>query len=121
MRRNRIVFAAVVVGLSVLALASRPAVGMEEPMASGEDLYNEYKCGMCHAVASAGIEATVKSDSMKGPDLGAYKTEIESDKLLAYATQASELDGKKHKKKYAGTPEEFTAIMAWLAQLEPAE
>jgi hypothetical protein len=94
---------------------------MEEPMASGEDLYNEYKCGMCHAVASAGIEATVKSDTMKGPDLGAYETEIEADKLLAYATQASELDGKKHKKKYAGTPEEFTAIMAWLAQLEPAE
>ena len=121
MRLNRIVFTAVVIGLSVFALAVRPAVGTDAPMPSGEDLFNNYKCGMCHAVASAGIEAKVKSDAMKGADLGAYKTEIGADKLLAYVTQAGELDGNKHKKKYAGTPEELTVILEWLAQLDPAE
>jgi len=121
MRRNRVFLAAVFVGLSMIVLASGPATGAAEPPVSGEDMFNEYKCGMCHAVASAGIEAKVKSDTMKGADLGGYKTEIEADQLLAYVSQAGELDGKKHKKKYAGTPEELTAILAWLAQLDPAE
>ena len=120
MRRYGYVFTVAFAGLFVIALAV-PTIEAEEPMASGADLYSEYKCGMCHAVASAGIEAKIKSDSMKGPDLGAYKTEMDAETLLSYLVLTDELDGKKHKKKYAGTPEELTVIMAWLEQLEPAK
>jgi len=71
--------------------------------------------------AAAGIEAKVKVDKMKGPDLGGYKDTKGPGVLLQYQRQEIELDGKKHKKKYEGTSEDFDAILAWLAGLKKAE
>jgi len=91
------------------------------PAASGSELFVQHKCDTCHSVAAAGIEAKVKVDKMKGPDLGGYKDTKGPGVLLQYQRQEIELDGKKHKKKYEGTSEDFDAILAWLAGLKKAE
>jgi hypothetical protein len=91
------------------------------PAASGPELFAQHKCDTCHSVAAAGIEAKVKVDKMKGPDLGGYKDTHGPGVLLQYQRQEIELDGMKHTKKYSGTPEDFDAILAWLGGLKAAE
>ena len=88
---------------------------------AGQDAFMAAKCNMCHAVASAGIEAKVKSEKMLGPDLGGYTPSVDTDKLMAYLTQAGDLEGVKHKKKFAGTADEAKVILAWLKGLEAAK
>jgi mono/diheme cytochrome c family protein len=88
--------------------------------ATGADLFESNKCAMCHSVAAAGIEAKAKIEKMKGPDLSGYTPTRKVEELFAFATQAIAIDEKKHKKKFAGTEEEFKAILAWLGTLEAA-
>jgi hypothetical protein len=107
-------------GVSGLLLAftgGLPAVAGE---ASGAELFAEHKCGMCHSVASEGIEATAKIEKMKGPDLGGYSSERETKQLLDYLTQAITLDENKHKKKFSGSAEDLEVILAWLKTLDAA-
>jgi hypothetical protein len=89
--------------------------------AGGAEAYTAAKCNMCHAVASADIAATVKSDTMKGPDLGGYKYEGDSAELLSFLGQETTPDGVKHKKKWAGTQADLDAMLAWLGEQKKAE
>ena len=50
-------------------LASALPVRAAEPPAGRQAVFLAQKCNTCHAVSSAGIEATTKSEKMKGPDL----------------------------------------------------
>ena len=79
-----------------------------------------HKCQMCHGVPAADIEAKMKSEKMKGPDLGG-KIKVEFEKLAAYLRKAGELDGEEHNKEFKGTDEELQAIIDWLGSLEAAE
>jgi len=79
----------------------------------GKQVFLNQKCNTCHSVSSAGIEATIKVEKDKGPDL----TGVASDKakLKDYLLQKSEMNGKKHSKKIGGTDEEVNALLDWLA------
>ena len=79
----------------------------------GKQVFLNQKCNTCHSVSSAGIEATIKVEKVKGPDL----TGVASDKakLKDYVLQKSEMNGKKHSKKFGGTDEEVNALLDWLA------
>src|SRR6185312_3676763 len=58
----------VLVAVLLLAmLYSGPASGAAAP--DGKALFLAQKCNMCHNVPAAGIERTVKSEKMAGPDL----------------------------------------------------
>jgi hypothetical protein len=109
-------------GTLVLGAALWHGLGTTPAMAaaSGADLFAEYKCAMCHSVAGADIQATVKSEKMKGPDLGGYKN-ADSAELLSFVTQATDRDGAKHKKKFPGGQEELDSILAWLGEQKAAE
>lgn len=101
----------VVIGLvAVTALAWSAAA----QAADGKQVFMDAKCNMCHAVPSAEIEATVKSEKMKGPDL----TEGDPDPawLAQYIKQEVEKDGAKHKKGFQGTDEELKALVDWLLE-----
>ena len=77
------------------------------------------KCNMCHAVSSVGIEAKVKSEKMKGPDLVGVKAE--SDWLAQYLRKKADKDGKPHKNEFKGTDEELALLIGWVKEQQATE
>ena len=68
--RGRHLMLAVVAGAAVLTFDALrgSAVGAADE-APGKAAFVANKCNLCHAVSSAAVEATTKSEKMKGPDL----------------------------------------------------
>lgn len=78
----------------------------------GKQIFLAQKCNMCHSISTAGIEATTKSEKMKGPDLVNLKHDA---KLLnGYLRKTADINGKKHTKGFTGTDEELGALIAWM-------
>jgi cytochrome c553 len=80
----------------------------------GKQILLTAKCNTCHGVSTAGIEPTIKSEKMQGPDLAGVGERVESDQLLAFLRQKAEVGGKKHKVAFKGSDEELGALVAWL-------
>ena len=81
--------------------------------ADGKEVFLAQKCNLCHAVSSAGIEATTTNEKLKGPDLSTVEMP-DAATLAAYLKQEEMIEGKKHKKKFTGSDEELNALIAWL-------
>ncbi|MEO1087423.1 MAG: c-type cytochrome [Acidobacteriota bacterium] len=94
-----------------------PLKAEEQP--AGQRIFAQEKCGTCHSVASADIEAKTKSEKMKGPDLGGYETEDPA-ALLAYLRKEEAKNGKKHLRAAKSSDEELEALLDWLVSLESA-
>jgi len=98
--------------LSSLVLAAGllplPAVAAD---LDGKKIFVDQKCNMCHAVSSAGIEATGK---IKAPDLTGLASKLDAKTLTGFLKKETEINGKKHIKPFTGTPEEMAAVVAWL-------
>ena len=78
----------------------------------GKAIFLAQKCNLCHSVSTAGVEATTKSEKMKGPDLVNVK---EDAKLLnGYLRKTESINGKKHVKQFTGSDEELGALIAWI-------
>jgi len=113
------------IGFTVSALAavvllatlySGPASGAATPPAKpdGKQIFLAQKCSLCHSVSSAGIERTVKSEKVAGPDLTNTAAKEDAGKLAKFLRKEGELNGKKHGKGFTGTDEELGAMIAWL-------
>ena len=87
------------------------AQAAERPL-DGKEIFLAQKCNMCHSVPPAGIEATTKSEKMKGPDL--VDLEREAAWIEGYLTKKVELGGAAHKKEFTGSEQELDALVAWL-------
>jgi mono/diheme cytochrome c family protein len=113
------------IGFTVSALAavvllatlySGAASGAAAPPAKldGKQIFLAQKCSLCHSVSSAGIERTVKSEKVAGPDLTNTAAKEDAGKLAKFLRKEGELNGKKHGKGFTGTDEELGAMIAWL-------
>jgi len=102
----------------VLFLGAVTAVSAhQKKVLDGKQIFLDQKCNMCHAVSSAAIEATTKSEKMKGPDLTGHLANkdaaVIADQLRKKKNTSS---GKPHPKAFTGTDEELGAMIAWLQQ-----
>jgi mono/diheme cytochrome c family protein len=88
--------------------------------ADGKEIFLAQKCNLCHAVSSAGIEATTTNEKLKGPDLSSIELP-DPETLAAYLKQEENLDEKKHKKKFSGSDEELKALIDWLKEQAASE
>ncbi len=96
--------------------APTPTVATDTSGLDGRELFVEtHKCQLCHGVPAADLAAKVKSEKMKGPDLGGA-TEVDFATMAAYLRKSGELDGAEHNKEFKGSDEELLAIFAWLAE-----
>jgi len=87
----------------------------------GKKVFTDQKCQMCHGVSSAGIQATTKSEKLKGPDLTGKPASQDATKLADVLRKKSNTSsGKPHPKAFTGTDEELGAMIAWL-QKQKAE
>jgi len=91
--------------------AATPAAAQGAKL-DGKAIFLAQKCNLCHSVSTAGIEATTKSEKMKGPDLVNIKHDA---KLLnGFLRKTADVKGKKHMKAFTGSDEEMGALIAWL-------
>ena len=106
--------------LSVLAAAlllsvfySGPAASADTPAKlDGKAIFLAQKCNLCHSVSTVGIEKTVKSEKMAGPDLVNVKQDAAF--LIKFLRKQADLNGKKHGKAFTGSDEELGALVAWI-------
>ena len=90
---------------------SGPAAGQAGKL-DGKAIFLAQKCNVCHSVSTQGIERTMKSEKMAGPDLVNVKTDAAF--LTKYLRKAADKDGKKHGKAFTGSDEELGALIAWI-------
>lgn len=83
----------------------------------GRQIFLAQKCNLCHSVSPAGIEATTKSEKMKGPDL-VGESRRDAKLLNGYLRKTAGIGGKKHVKQFTGSDEEIGALIAWLQKQE---
>lgn len=105
--------------LAVLVLftaAGIDAAWSDEP--DGKSAFIDAKCGSCHSIESEGISATVKSESMKGPDLDGIGDQRDADWIASYLKREVKVDDKQHRSSWRGSDEALAAIASWLASLE---
>jgi mono/diheme cytochrome c family protein len=82
----------------------------------GKQIFLAQKCNLCHSVSSAGIERTVKSEKVAGPDLTNTAAKEDAATLSKFLKKEAELNGKKHGKTFTGSEEEMAAVISWLQQ-----
>lgn len=102
--------------LAVASLWIGAALAANAPSqaADGKELFLAQKCNTCHSVQVAGIEATTKSEKMKGPDLTGVVAEKGVDWTLKFLHKEVDLEGKKHGKELKLSPEETKVLIDWL-------
>lgn len=102
--------------LAILYAGSQAAQGATAP--DGKQIFLAQKCNLCHTVSSAGIEATTKSDKMKGPDLAGLAAKLDAKLITGFLKKTAEINGKKHGKLFTGSDEELAALISWLQKQE---
>ena len=98
------------------AFYSGPAQGAAEPAKDGKQIFLAQKCNVCHSVSSAGIERTMKSEKMAGPDLTNLAAKQDAATLTKYLHKQADINGKKHGKMFSGSDAELTALVSWLQE-----
>jgi len=97
--------------LLLAGLHSGPAAGQAAKL-DGKAIFLSQKCNICHSVPTAGIERTMKSEKMAGPDLVNIKEDAAF--LTKFLHKQVDLKGKKHGKAFTGSDEELAALIAWI-------
>ena len=99
----------VMVGITFAPIARSSA-------ADGKQAFLDNNCNRCHSVSSQDIEATVKSKSMRGPDLSSIGEDRDTVWLTKYLEKEVELDGKTHRINFPGSDADCKAVADWLAE-----
>ena len=81
--------------------------------ADGKDLFNSQGCPKCHGISSLSLKT--EGDA---PDLSHIGTKHTAEWMEKFLLKEEALEGKKHKKKFPGTPEELKQLTQWLATLK---
>lgn len=98
-----------------MAVASSPAPALADSGGmDGKAIFLAQKCDLCHSVPTAGIEAKMKSEKMRGPDLVNLGAERDAAWLKQYLKKEVDLDGKKHGKAFTAGDAELDTLVAWL-------
>lgn len=104
---------------TLFALVGGAASAAEAPKTlDGKQIFLAQKCNLCHTVSSAQIQATTKSEKLKGPDLTGVTPKRDATLLNNYLRKKADLNGKKHSKEFTGSDEEMGALIAWLQKQE---
>ena len=94
--------------------------------ADGKAVFTELKCNSCHSVDSQGIKAVEEEpeegeEPVKPTDLSDAGGKHDAKWIKDWLMKKVDVDGKKHRKKFAGTPAQLDAVATWLASLKAAK
>lgn len=84
---------------------------------SGRTIFiNQEKCNLCHSVSTQGIEATTRSDRLKGPDLVNLADKYRARWMRRYLKKKVAKNRIYHKTSFKGTDEELQTLVDWLLE-----
>ena len=106
-----------IVFTGILLATSYSGEAQAQKVLDGKQIFLAQKCNLCHSVSPAGIEATTKSEKMKGPDL-VGESKRDAKLLNDYLRKKAVINAKKHVKEFTGSDEEIGALIAWLQKQE---
>jgi mono/diheme cytochrome c family protein len=114
---------------AVALLGTGVAFAADEP--AGHQVFLKAKCNSCHTLKAAKIEkrkvepadeeeaaATTSSTKKEPPDLSGAGIKRDATWIEGWLARKELIDGKKHKKKFTGTPAEMKTVAAWLATMK---
>jgi mono/diheme cytochrome c family protein len=115
-------------GVALLAMGA--AFAADVP--AGQKVFLDAKCNSCHTLKAAKIEkrkaatteegeetsATSTTTKKQPPDLSGAGIKRDAAWIEGWLLRKELVDGKKHKKKFTGTPEEAKTVSAWLATMK---
>lgn len=107
----------VVAAFGLVAILNNPI----QAQGGGKDLFLKNQCNKCHTINAQGIKriGTADDDSdTKPPDLSKVGKDRSAAWIVGWLNKTEMIKGKKHKKKFAGTPADAQAIATWLAGLK---
>jgi mono/diheme cytochrome c family protein len=111
-----VVWVGAAAGALVLAIAIASVGAAQEAALDGKEIFLAQKCNLCHSVEAAGIERTMKSEKLAGPELtGLITAETDRAWLAQFLRKQVDKETKKHGKEFKGSDEELTAVLDWLA------
>jgi cytochrome c5 len=110
--KRTIGFTLTVLAFVVLLAALYSNAGAAAAAPDGKAIFMAQKCNMCHSVSTAGIEATTKSATMKGPDLVNIK--IDAAAITKFLHKETEMNGKKHPKDVKLADADMKALVDWV-------
>lgn len=103
-------------------------LGSAAARADGKATFEKYKCGACHSITSQGIqkattapppeEAAPGEKKVEPPDLSNVGATRNAQWVEDFINKKADIEGRKHKKRWTGTPEELKELSAWLATLK---
>ena len=82
----------------------------------GRKLFHNKKCGMCHSVSSAQIQAKITTGKSAGGDLSGVSAKHDSPWIAKFLRGKEKLDGQPHRTSFKGTDEELQALVDWLLE-----
>jgi mono/diheme cytochrome c family protein len=91
-----------------LCLGGLAGTAVAEPAADGKVVFVEQKCTKCHSAPGiAGGKA----------DLAGVGKKRTAEWMTKWLKKEEQIDGKKHKKAFTGTPAQLEAVVKWLSSL----
>lgn len=113
-------------GIALLFLMATPAKADD---AAAIKLFKDNKCTQCHAIDALKIEKVKGDEEEKDeadeggkkvdpPDLGGAGKEHDAAFISKWLMKEEKIEGKKHKKKFKGSPEDLKVLSDWLATLK---
>ena len=120
---------AAAVAAGVAFLGTGAAFSAELP--AGHQVFLKMKCNSCHTLKAAKIEkkkaeateeeeaaATGTGTKKEPPDLSGVGIKRDVTWIENWLARKELIDGKKHKKRFSGTPAEMKTVAAWLATMK---
>lgn len=100
-------------------LMSAAAVAFLAPaaLAGGPEIFQAQDCNSCHSVTAKGISRAANPDEQAKDLSKAGATRTKQD-IARFLLKKIDIDGEKHKKSWAGSPEELRELATWLESLK---
>jgi hypothetical protein len=84
----------------------------------GKTIFIDNKCSNCHSIHTQGIKGKRPEGGAKPSDLSNTGAKLKPEWIEKWLNKEETLYGKKHMKKFKGTPEELHVLAEWLSSLK---
>jgi len=92
--------------------------GSASASSEGTDVFKAQRCNSCHSVEIAKIPLVKGDDGEEARDLSTVGNRFDKRFLAGYLLGRQEIDGQKHRRRFAGTRDELRTIVEWLETLK---
>ncbi|HLP16839.1 MAG TPA: cytochrome c [Bacteroidota bacterium] len=110
---------ALIVSLFIIGTAWAEEGAAKTAAPKGKQIFLDKKCNQCHSIESEGVMKKTPSTSKTGPpDLSNVGSDLKASDIEKFLKKETDLHGKKHMMKFAGTDEDLKTLASYLEGLK---